>query len=189
MEIGGPIKAQPQTTPYINKHNDTERFKSAIGHSLRRESRASRNFLNSNSSPGATEHSGQLSPHSSQAFGYTQRNLFEILVSQTETRFYLQFSDWFWTATDTSVCASNQSKNGKYNVISVWFVKFLKRFLCEYHSGRETSISWQHAVQLRLPLEPLKHQSIVLLRGIMEGGGSQLVPHYVERRQPLGQPM
>ena len=50
----------------------------------------------------------------------TQRNLFEILLNQTEIRLYLPYSNWFGTKR-TSVCALNQSENGKYNLISVWF--------------------------------------------------------------------
>ena len=41
---------------------------------------------------------------------YTQRNLFKILLNQTEIRLYLPCSDLFGTA----------NKNGKYNLISVW---------------------------------------------------------------------
>ena len=34
---------------------------------------------------------------------YTQRNILEILLNQTEIRLYLLFSDWFWTKR-MSVC-------------------------------------------------------------------------------------
>ena len=52
-----------------------------------------------------------------------QRNLWEILLNQTEVRLYLLFSDWFWLI-------PNQSENGKYNLTSVWINKIPKSFLC-----------------------------------------------------------
>ena len=62
---------------------------------------------------------------------YAQRNLFEILIDQIEIRLYLPFFDWFGTANGQCPFAiPNQSGNGKYNQISVWFDKISKRFLC-----------------------------------------------------------
>ena len=55
---------------------------------------------------------------------------FEILLNQPEIRLYLSFSDWLGTQTDTYVCVPNQSVHGKYNLISVWFNKISKIFLC-----------------------------------------------------------
>ena len=62
---------------------------------------------------------------------YTQRNLFEFLLNQTEIRLYLPSSGWFGTRR-TSFLVPNHSENGKYNLISVWFNKNSKRFLCVY---------------------------------------------------------
>ena len=59
----------------------------------------------------------------------TQRNLFEILLNQTEIGLYLPFSDWFGTKR-TSFWFQIHPENGKYNLISVWFNKISKRFLC-----------------------------------------------------------
>ena len=42
----------------------------------------------------------------------------------------------------------NKSKNGKYNLISVWFNKISKRYLCEYFTLAST------AVFLSKPFEP-----------------------------------
>ena len=62
---------------------------------------------------------------------YTQRNIFGILLNQTEIRLYLLFSDWFGTANrHCPFAVPNQSKNGKYNLISVWFKKISERFIC-----------------------------------------------------------
>ena len=59
---------------------------------------------------------------------YTQRSLFETLLNQTEIRLYLPFSDWFWTKrtvfpNQNPIPIQNQSENGKYNLIWVWFNK------------------------------------------------------------------
>ena len=44
---------------------------------------------------------------------------------------YLPCTDWFGTANGRcSFAVTNQSENGKYNLISVWFNKISKRFLC-----------------------------------------------------------
>ena len=62
---------------------------------------------------------------------YILRNIFEILLNQTEIRLYLPFSDWFGTANGRCLFAvPNQAENGIYNLISVWFNKTSKRFLC-----------------------------------------------------------
>ena len=58
------------------------------------------------------------------AFPNTQRFFFEILLSETEIRLYLPCSDWFGTANrHCPFTVTNQSENGKYNLISVWFNK------------------------------------------------------------------
>ena len=60
-----------------------------------------------------------------------QRNLSENSLNQTEARLYLQFSDWFGTANGhCPFTVPNQSENGKYNLISGWFDKISKKFLC-----------------------------------------------------------
>ena len=69
---------------------------------------------------------------------YTQRNLFEILLNQTEIGLYLPFSNWFVTANGQCPFAvPNQSlKMVKYNLISVWFNKIWNRFLCVWTGGQ-----------------------------------------------------
>ena len=56
---------------------------------------------------------------------YIQRNIFEILLNQTEIRLYSIFFqielDWY---------PIYQSENSKCNLISGWFNKISKRFLC-----------------------------------------------------------
>ena len=70
---------------------------------------------------------------------HTQGNLFEILSSQTEIRLYSPFSDWL--EPNGRPFGYNQSKNGKYNLISVWLDKISKRFLCVYkYKGRNRQI-------------------------------------------------
>ena len=55
----------------------------------------------------------------------------EILLNQPEIRLYLPFSDWFETANgQCPFTVQNQPENGKYNLISGWFNKISKRFLC-----------------------------------------------------------
>ena len=61
---------------------------------------------------------------------YTE-NLFEILLNQPDIRLYLPFSDWFGTANwQCPFTVPNWSENSKYNLISCWFDKISKRFLC-----------------------------------------------------------
>ena len=50
---------------------------------------------------------------------YTQRNLLEILLNQTEIRLYLPFSIDLDVRKSMSVAVPNQSENSKYNLISV----------------------------------------------------------------------
>ena len=59
------------------------------------------------------------------------RNIFAILLYQTEIRLYLPCTDWFETENGQCPFAvPNQSENGKYNIISVWFNKIPKQILC-----------------------------------------------------------
>ena len=67
---------------------------------------------------------------------YTQRNLIEILLNQTEIRLYLPFSDWFGTENGRCPLAvPNQSVHGKYNPLSGWFNKISKKILCASFVG------------------------------------------------------
>ena len=61
---------------------------------------------------------------------WTQRNLFEIYLNQTETRLYLACNDWFRTKRTCPFDIPSQLVHGKYNLISVWYDKIWKRFLC-----------------------------------------------------------
>ena len=87
----------------------------------------------------------QVGLHDAESFSlldrlYTQRNIFEILLNQPEISFYLPFSDWFETKQTLSFCVPNQLEKGKYNLISVWFNKVPRRFLCvleQIYSGQE----------------------------------------------------
>ena len=45
---------------------------------------------------------------------YTQRNIFEILFNQTETRLYLPFSDWFGRANGIEFC---------FNCVGKWRIQ------------------------------------------------------------------
>ena len=65
----------------------------------------------------------------SSKYACTQRNLFEILLNQTEIRLYLSCTDWFGTKRSVRL-VPNKSMRGKYNIISVWFNKISKRFPC-----------------------------------------------------------
>ena len=59
----------------------------------------------------------------------THRNIFGSLLYQTEIRLYLQLLFVFQLLIYRS---PNQSENGKYNLISVWFNKIPKMFLSVY---------------------------------------------------------
>ena len=59
-----------------------------------------------------------------------QRNIFEILLNQTELRLHLPFSDWLGTKRTVSICCAYQSENGRCHIISVWFNRISKIFLC-----------------------------------------------------------
>ena len=57
----------------------------------------------------------------------------EILLNQIKIRFHLPFSNWFGTGNGQSPFAViNKLENGKYNLISIWFNKIPKRFVCVY---------------------------------------------------------
>ena len=56
--------------------------------------------------------------------------LFDILLNHPEIRLYLQFFRSIWIQTDTVCLDPNQYKNGKYNLILVWFNKISKIFFC-----------------------------------------------------------
>jgi len=73
--------------------------------------------------------SGQLLVRSALFFYYyyTQRNLFEILLNQTEIRLYLPFFDWFGTKRTSVWFHINQKM-----VNTICFRFDLMRFLCEY---------------------------------------------------------
>ena len=61
--------------------------------------------------------------------GIGQRNVFQILLYQTEIRLYSPFSDWFGTVNGLRPFAvPNQSEKSEYNLISVWFKKISGRF-------------------------------------------------------------
>ena len=88
-----------------------------------------------------------------------------------------------WTA---SVCVPNQSKNRKYNLISVWIYKIQRRFflcvLCgvETNSGqtrktiRETGVSRQNGVPNKCAPQTPQFYSVVMVRGVP--AGTQLEP-------------
>ena len=60
---------------------------------------------------------------------YTQRNLSEISLDQTEIRLYLPFSDWFWTKRTSVWCQINRKMAN-----TIWYrldlIRFRKYFLC-----------------------------------------------------------
>ena len=59
----------------------------------------------------------------------THRNHFEILFNQTKIRFLFTIFWLIWNQTDVRL-VPNQPENGKYNLISGWFNKISKWFLC-----------------------------------------------------------
>ena len=64
---------------------------------------------------------------------FTKRNFHGNLSNQTEIRLYLPFSDWVWTTNEHCPFAMpNQSENGKYNLISVWFNKIPREKISLY---------------------------------------------------------
>ena len=74
------------------------------------------------------------------------KNIFQISLNQTEIRFYLPFFDLFGTTNrQRPFAVPNQSENGKYNLISVWFNKISKRFFCV----RSNILSYKRLVQTR----------------------------------------
>ena len=59
---------------------------------------------------------------------HTQRNLFKILLNQTEIRWYLPLQWLIWNQTDVCLVL-NQSEKGKYNLISIFVLtRFWKDF-------------------------------------------------------------
>ena len=127
---------------------------------------------------------------------YTQRNNFEILLNQSEIWLYLPYSDWFGTASGRCPCAvPNQSDNGKYNLISVWFIKISKVFLCV---SRPSSLDWKKYISCPKgsPLcimgsiwgPTLKPRDTIYCRDARGvSWGPELIPHDAERRQFLEQ--
>ena len=74
------------------------------------------------------------------AYLYTQRNLFEFLVNQTEIRMYLPSSDWFRTKRNSLWCQMNRKV-----VNMIWFrfdlTRFWKDFSLRVSQRREIHIS------------------------------------------------
>ena len=62
-------------------------------------------------------------------FTHTQIFLFEVLLNQTEIIIVFTIFRLIWNQTVVRLVL-NQSENGKWNMISFWFVKISKRFLC-----------------------------------------------------------
>ena len=60
---------------------------------------------------------------------YTRRNLIEIALNHISN---LQFSYWFGTKRTRPFALPDQSENGRYNLIWVWFNAISKRFLRVY---------------------------------------------------------
>ena len=75
---------------------------------------------------------------------YTRRNLFGISSNQTQIRLYLPFSDWFGTTTGHCPFAvPNHSKNGKYNLISVYLIRFRNNFfVCTTSTFLQRHLLW-----------------------------------------------
>ena len=134
---------------------------------------------------------------------YTEINIFEILLNQTEIRLYLPLSDWLGTKRNIRIfhspidlepngrpfAVTNQSENGKYKLISVWFDEIPKKKFtapvgtlmrgpknkCEFEFM--TRVMGVMAVQAKLPLTwpisiatnytnlfPTNHQQINVLK-------------------------
>ena len=125
---------------------------------------------------------GEKRPPNQTGNSTTQKNIFENLSNQTEIRLYLPCTDWVGTANEHCPFAvPNQSENGKYNLISVWFNKISKTFLCVYNS-QEAAIE--------APLKPRKHHSNIVLMGLKAHLNALFFPYYAaERREPVGLPM
>jgi len=97
----------------------------------------------------------------------TQRNFFEILSTQTQSIFWL-----IWSSKRTRPFdVSNQSVHGKYNLISVWFSKISKIFLCvnckkvNWLPVRLASLGIM-GVQSKVPLKPLNKSPKSLFYGL-----------------------
>ena len=118
---------------------------------------------------------------------WRMRNRQEIALNQTRIWLYSPCTDWFLEQQTDSVCLlfQNQSKNYKYNLISVWFDKIWKIFLCVYTGWRDTDISWHNGGHFRVPTLILSiPTSTLMFNGFL--GGPQSGSHDAERRQILG---
>ena len=122
----------------------------------------------------------------------THRYIFEILSNQTEIRLYLLFSVRFGTTNGQCPFADpNISENGMYILISVWFDKISKRFLCvqrrlEKQSRSATKMS-ERLAYFGSPWNPWRPSELYHIEGFEEG--CYLGPHDAERRQSCGQQM
>ena len=67
----------------------------------------------------------KLHANNSFPMSYTQRNL----IKSTRNHIVFTIFRLIWNQTDARLIL-NQSENGKYNLISGWFNKISKRFLC-----------------------------------------------------------
>ena len=119
-----------------------------------------------------------------------QRIFFEILLDQNEIRLYLPFSDWFGIANGRPFSVPNRLENGKYNLMSAWFNKISKIFLCVHLRVLYRLSAWW-GFNWGSPLYP----SVSCYRYLEGGGGgegfqevlySELTLHDTDRHQPLG---
>ena len=80
---------------------------------------------------------------------------------------YLPCTDWFGTKR-TSICVLNQSENGIYNLISVWFNKISKIFLCVQRNTPTITfknLPRHYRGPIEGPLKPLKLHDNMVPRG------------------------
>ena len=97
----------------------------------------------------ATSHFGarilrsfELAPEPRTLFAATARDLsapeksFPNLIEWNRNQIVFTIFRLTWNQTDVRL-VPNQSENGKYNLISVWFNKTSKRFICVYEAKKK----------------------------------------------------
>ena len=116
---------------------------------------------------------------------HTQRNIFEILLNQTEMRLSLPFSDWFG-----SKRKSIWFKINRKIVKTIWFrfdlIRFRKYFsVCTYCQTKVIDWLEKHYTHYGVSPQTPQHQNSPMFRAFQEE--TKLGSHDDERRQSLGQ--
>ena len=82
----------------------------------------------------------------------THRNIFWNLIKSIWNQIVSTIFQLVWTQTDSVRLVPNQSGNVKYNLISIWFDKILKRFFCVNGARVSAAITFHYFLLLKFSI-------------------------------------